>query len=56
MGRLKRFLSKRIPQLNHIVIVESGDREILEKLLPTLYAHCQALDVVTCFGGPPAAS
>ena len=54
MGRLKRFLSKRIPQLNHIVVVESGDREILEKFLPSMYGHCPYIDVVTCFGGPPA--
>lgn len=53
MGRVKRFLSKRIPKLNHIVIVESGDRGILEKLLPSLYSYCPHVDVVTCFAGPP---
>ena len=31
------FFRRRIPQLSRIVIVESGDRQILEKLLPFLY-------------------
>jgi hypothetical protein len=54
LGRLKRFLSKRVPPLQRIVLVESGAREIFEKLLPALYGHCPHIDVVTCFGGPPA--
>jgi hypothetical protein len=53
VGRLKRFLSKRIPKLNNLVLVESGDREIVEKLLPSLYQHCLYIDLVTCFAGPP---
>jgi hypothetical protein len=53
VGRLKRFLSKRVPKLDRIVLVESGAREIFEKLLPGLYEHCPNIDVVTCFGGPP---
>jgi hypothetical protein len=36
-----------------VVLVESGDREIVEKLLPSLYGHCRSIDAVTCFGGPP---
>lgn len=53
MGRLKRFLSARIPPLNNLILVESGDRAVLEKLLPSLYTHCPYIDVVTCFAGPP---
>jgi hypothetical protein len=54
VGRLKRFLSKRVPRFERIVLVESGAREIFEKLLPSLYEHCPQIDVVTCFAGPPA--
>ena len=54
MGRLKRFLSKRVPPLNRIVLVESGAREIFERLLPVFYQHCPHIDLVTCFAGPPA--
>lgn len=53
MGRLKRFLSKRVPPLNRIVLVESGAREIFEKFLPAMYGICPHIDLVTCFGVPP---
>lgn len=54
MGRLKRFLSKRVPPLQRVVLVESGAREVFEKFLPHFYQHCHQIDVVTCFAGPPA--
>jgi hypothetical protein len=54
VGRIKRFLSKRVPPLERVVLVESGAREIFEKLLPHLYGHCKQIDLVTCFGGHPA--
>jgi len=50
---VKYFFSKRGPVLNRIVLVESGPRELIEKLLPYLYPHCPAIDVVTCYGGAP---
>jgi hypothetical protein len=50
---VKYFFSKRGPKLDRIVIVESGPREVLEKLLPYLYPHCPRIDLVTCFGGAP---
>lgn len=53
MGRIKRFLSKRVPKLERIVLVESGDREIAEKFLPHMYEHSPLIDLVTCFAGPP---
>jgi hypothetical protein len=53
VGRLKRFLSKRVPGLNRVVLVESGAREIYEKLLPALYQHCPEIDLITCFAGVP---
>lgn len=54
MGRLKRFIYKRVPPLNRILLIESGDREILQKLLPSMYDITPYIDVVTCYGGPPA--
>lgn len=54
MGRLKRFLSKRVPPLERIVLVESGAREISERLVPELYRHARHIDVVTCYAGPPS--
>ena len=46
---MKYFFSKRGPRLDRIVLVESGPREIFEKLLPYLYPHCPAIDLVTCY-------
>jgi hypothetical protein len=43
-----------VPHLTRIVIVESGSREILDKLLPHLYGHCPEIDLVTCYGGAPS--
>jgi hypothetical protein len=54
LGRVKRFLSKRVPPLHRVVLVESGAREIFEKFLPQFYQHCPHIDIVTCFAGPPA--
>lgn len=36
-----------------MILVESGPREIFEKLLPLLYPHCPAIDLVTCYGEAP---
>jgi hypothetical protein len=51
---LKYFFKKRGPQLDRMVLVESGPREIFEKLIPLLYPHCPAIDLVTCYGEPPS--
>lgn len=37
-----------------MVLVESGDRSIFEKLLPFYYQHSPQIDLVTCFGEPPS--
>lgn len=55
MGRLRRFFSRSIPQLNHVLFIESGDRDVSERMLPVLYSQCPYIDIVTCFGDPPAA-
>jgi hypothetical protein len=52
---LRRFYRKRIPHLTKIVIVESGPRELLDTMLPFLYQQCPEIDIVTCYGGAPAA-
>ena len=51
---LRRFYRKRIPHLTRIVLVESGPRELYEKLLPFLYKECPEIDLVTCYGGAPS--
>jgi hypothetical protein len=43
-----------VPPLNRIVLVESGPREILERLLPNLYPHAPSIDVVTCYAMAPS--
>ena len=50
---MKYFFRRRGPVLNRIVLVESGPREIFEKLLPYLYPHCPEIDLVTCYVGAP---
>jgi hypothetical protein len=55
VGRLRRFLSRRVPKLNHVLFIESGDREVSERMLPALYSQCPYIDIVTCYGDPPAA-
>jgi hypothetical protein len=51
---VKYFFSKRGPRLKRLILVESGPREIFEKLLPNLYPHFPVIDLVTCYGGAPS--
>jgi hypothetical protein len=51
-------LRRRIPPFRRVVIVESGSRQLLEDLLPSLYQSHRPnmrLDLVTCFSGVPKA-
>jgi hypothetical protein len=50
-----RFLSRAVPPLRRILIVESGSRAILDKLVPALAERVPgiSIDVVTCFPGTP---
>jgi len=49
-----RFLLRRRVPAGRILFVESGSREISERLLPTLWRnHGAPVDVVTCFPGLP---
>jgi hypothetical protein len=51
---VKYFFSRRGPKLDRILLVESGPREIFEKLVPYLYPHCPSIDLVTCYAGAPS--
>ena len=55
-GFLRYFFSRRIPDLHRVLLVESGSREILNRLIPVLRRQGPAgmqIDLVTCFPGVP---
>ncbi len=50
------FRPHQAPAVKRVLLIESGSRELLEKLipqLPGLFASPVAVDLVTCFGGLP---
>ncbi|HUQ95656.1 MAG TPA: hypothetical protein VM120_28520 [Bryobacteraceae bacterium] len=50
------FFSSRIPHFNHVLLIESGSRAILDNLLPglrELYGNNLRVDLVTCYTGLP---
>jgi hypothetical protein len=53
---LLRFLRRRIPPFDRVLLVESGSRELFEALIPGLYKlYPQVrIDLVTCYAGAPA--
>jgi hypothetical protein len=52
---MRHFFTRSIPPFSRVLLVESGSRELLEKLLPVLYqAHAEMIcDLVTCYAGAP---
>lgn len=51
-----RFLSRSIPPFERVLLVESGARDLFEKLLPRIYEEhgdAIAVDLVTCYVGVP---
>jgi hypothetical protein len=50
---VKLVFRRRIPVLERMVLVESGERELFQKLLPGFYQVCPQIDLVTCYGGAP---
>lgn len=55
---MRLFLSKRIPHFHRVAIVESGSRELADKLLEHLYeqhGEKMRLDLITCYAGQPSA-
>src|SRR5579863_6380045 len=52
---MRYFLSKRLPDFTRVLLIESGNRELFEELLPGLYDLYPEMhaDLITCFGGVP---
>ena len=52
---MRYFLTRREPPLTRILLVESGSRSLIEKLLPHLRAVWQnaPIDLITCYAGLP---
>jgi hypothetical protein len=49
---VRYFFSRRLPETNAMLLVESGSRELLERLIPSLRATWGediAIDLVTCY-------
>lgn len=59
MSGLKYFLRPhKAPPIGRILLVESGSRHLLERLIPNLrqvYGEALEIDLCTCFTGAPAA-
>jgi len=55
---MRYFFSRRVPPFARVLLIESGSRHLLDKLLPHFYEHydpAMQLDVMTCFASDPAA-
>ena len=52
---MRGFLTRSIPPFSRVLLIESGGRELFEKLLPILYANHPGMicDLVTCYAGAP---
>ena len=53
---MRFFFRRRIPVFDRVLLVESGAREIAERLLPLLrrnYGENLPVDLVTCYDGVP---
>ena len=53
---MRRFLTRRIPPFTRVLLVESGSRNLLERIIPYIYSVSPSaeIDVVTCYSGAPA--
>jgi len=54
---MRHFFSRAFPPFSRVLLIESGSRELFEKLLPMLYNNHPGMicDLVTCYAGVPAA-
>jgi len=53
---LRYFFRRKIPPLARVLLVESGSRSILERMIPVfrnMYGEVAEIDVITCFAGVP---
>jgi hypothetical protein len=53
---MRHFFKRSLPPFSRVLLVESGSRELFEKLLPVLYQNHPGMicDLVTCYAGVPA--
>jgi hypothetical protein len=53
---IRRFIYRRLPPFDRVLLVESGSRELFEAFLPVIYKHHPRvrIDLVTCYAGTPA--
>lgn len=54
---MKYILSRRTPAGSRVLLVESGSRELMERVLPHIRSTWGAgmpIDLLTCYGGVPA--
>jgi hypothetical protein len=54
---MKYLLSRRTPSGSRILLVESGSRELLERILPHIretWGATKPIDLVTCYAGSPS--
>jgi hypothetical protein len=54
---VRYFLRRRLPPVSRILLVESGSRHLIERVLPGLrqaYGDGVPIDLVTCYPGAPA--
>lgn len=53
---MRLFFSRRIPDFDRVLLIESGSRSLIENLIPGLYGtfgERMTLDLVTCYAGIP---
>jgi len=53
---MRYFLTRRLPETDTILLVESGSRGLLERLIPSLretWGEDMAIDLVTCYSQLP---
>ncbi len=52
---MRYFFTRSVPPFSRVLLVESGSRELFEKLLPVLYQNHADMtcDLITCYGGVP---
>jgi hypothetical protein len=52
---MRHFFTRSIPKFSRVLLIESGGRELFEKLLPALYRNYPEMtcDLLTCYGSAP---
>lgn len=52
---MRYFFTRSVPAFSRVLLIESGSRELFEKLLPVFYQNYPEMtcDLVTCYAGVP---